>query len=51
MADILTFDCYGTLIDTSTFWEELEKIATEHGINKALMVNTYRSFEERLMYG
>lgn len=51
MTDIFTFDCYGTLIDTSAFWEELEKIAAEHGINKTSMVNTYGSFEERLMYG
>ncbi|GGL43567.1 HAD family hydrolase [Sporolactobacillus putidus] len=51
MADILTFDCYGTLIDTSAFWEELERVASEQGINKTSMVNTYGKFEERLMYG
>lgn len=51
MTDLLTFDCYGTLIDTSAFWKELEAIALEQGINKTLMVNTYGNFEERLMYG
>ncbi|TGA96276.1 HAD family hydrolase [Sporolactobacillus shoreae] len=51
MSDLLTFDCYGTLIDTSAFWEEIGKIAIESGINKILLVNTYGNFEERLMYG
>ncbi|MDD9150574.1 MULTISPECIES: HAD family hydrolase [unclassified Sporolactobacillus] len=51
MADILTFDCYGTLIDTSAFWKEIKKIAAEYGIDQTLMVTTYGNFEERLMYG
>lgn len=48
---MLTFDCYGTLIDTAPFWKEIGRIGEEFGINKTLMVNTFATFEERLMYG
>ncbi|SFG33119.1 HAD hydrolase-like protein [Sporolactobacillus nakayamae] len=51
MAEQLTFDCYGTLIDTTPFWKELEKIAEEYGIDKSALVTTYVNYEDRLMYG
>lgn len=50
-ATLLTFDCYGTLIDTAPFWQEIEKIGSEHGIDGKLLVNVFGSYEERLMYG
>ncbi|MCO7126429.1 HAD hydrolase-like protein [Sporolactobacillus shoreicorticis] len=51
MAELLTFDCYGTLIDTAPFWKELKKIAEENGIDKSSLVTTYVNYEDRLMYG
>ncbi|WP_100488438.1 HAD family hydrolase [Sporolactobacillus pectinivorans] len=51
MSQLLTFDCYGTLIDTSPFWNELEKIGLEYGMKQNSLVNVYGNYEDRLMYG
>ncbi len=51
MVKLLTFDCYGTLIDTSPFSRELENIGTEYGLKKDLLINIYQDYEDRLMYG
>ena len=33
MAGILTFDCYGTLLDTAPIYGEIEHIAQTHGLD------------------
>lgn len=47
----ITFDCYGTLLDTSPFHELLAKTGVKAGIQPDLAVETFTSWEDRLMYG
>lgn len=51
MDKILTFDCYGTLIDTSPFYNEIGKIGEELGLDSKKIVDTFINYEDRLMYG
>jgi 2-haloacid dehalogenase len=51
MDKILTFDCYGTLIDTSPFYNEIDKIGEELGLDNKKIVETFVNYEDRLMYG
>lgn len=51
MDKILTFDCYGTLIDTKPIFDLISSIAEENGLNSKEVVNTYVNYEDRLMYG
>ncbi|MEA4970098.1 MAG: HAD-IA family hydrolase [Candidatus Pelethousia sp.] len=47
---IITFDCYGTLLDTASFEEEIGRIAEENGLDGAKMQDVYACNEARLMY-
>jgi 2-haloacid dehalogenase len=51
MNKILTFDCYGTLIDTLPFYNEIGKIGEELGLDSKKIVETFVNYEDRLMYG
>ena len=51
MNKILTFDCYGTLINTQPILDLISDIAEENDLNFKYAVNTYVSYEDRLMYG
>lgn len=51
MVELLTFDCYGTLIDTAPLRDKLGTIAAQQSIDRSAMIHTYSSFEDRLMYG
>lgn len=51
MNKILTFDCYGTLLDTSPLYNFIGKIAEDHGLSGSKAINTFSSYEDRLMYG
>lgn len=47
---ILTFDCYGTLLDTSSINECISNICYENNVNSQLAINAFFSYEDRLMY-
>ena len=47
---ILTFDCYGTLVDTSSFMAEIGRIAQENGQDAQKMQAAFVCNKERLMY-
>lgn len=47
---IITFDCYGTLLDTASFDEEIGRIAQENGLDGQMMRSVYACNEARLMY-
>ena len=51
MNKILTFDCYGTLIDTLPFYNEIGKIGLELGLDGKKMIEIFINYEDRLMYG
>lgn len=51
MNKLITFDCYGTLIDTMPFYDEIGKVGVELGIDKNTIINTFNDYEDRLMYG
>lgn len=51
MGPILTFDCYGTLLDTRPLYEEVKKIARNHGVDPVQTARLFSSYEDRLMYG
>lgn len=51
MSKILTFDCYGTLLDTSPLYNFIGKIAMNNGLSGQKAINTFSSYEDRLMYG
>ena len=47
---ILTFDCYGTLIDTSPLLEEVGKMASEAGLSQDRAKELFPVYEARAMY-
>ena len=47
---IITFDCYGTLVDTASFDTEIGRIAQENGLDGQKMQAAYALHETRLMY-
>ncbi|OOM15821.1 haloacid dehalogenase type II [Clostridium saccharobutylicum] len=51
MEKILTFDCYGTLIDTKPIYDAIADIAKKNELDSKDALNTYVSYEDRLMYG
>lgn len=51
MEKILTFDCYGTLLDTSPLYTLIEEIADFHKLPKNKAIETFIRYEDRLMYG
>lgn len=50
MDKLITFDCYGTLINTDPFYNEIGTVGNELGIDKKLIINTFSNYEDRLMY-
>lgn len=48
---ILTFDCYGTLIDTQPLVYEIGSIAQEAGIGRESAETAFQISEARVMYG
>lgn len=51
MKKILTFDCYGTLLDTSALSEKLEEIARQNGLPTERAKALFGTYEDRAMYG
>ena len=51
MNKILTFDCYGTLLDTSPLYNYIGKLAEEHELSGQKAISIFSSYEDRLMYG
>ncbi|MEA5059183.1 MAG: HAD hydrolase-like protein [Candidatus Pelethousia sp.] len=47
---VITFDCYGTLLDTASFEEELGRIAEENGLNPTEIQALFACNEARMMY-
>ena len=48
---ILTFDCYGTLLDTEPLYRLVESIAETNGLPPEKARTIFESYEDRLMYG
>ena len=48
---IITFDCYGTLLDTSSIEQLISAMAREKSVDSNLAVTLFNSYEDRLMYG
>jgi 2-haloacid dehalogenase len=51
MDKILTFDCYGTLIDTSPLYMYISSVAETNGIAADKAKGIFVNYEDRLMYG
>lgn len=51
MQKIITFDCYGTLLDTRPLYRRIGEIAEENGLSAQTAVHVFESYEDRLMYG
>lgn len=51
MNKILTFDCYGTLLDTSPLYSFIGKLAEDNGLSSQKAITTFSNYEDRLMYG
>ena len=50
MKKLITFDCYGTLIDTAPYLQEIAKIGAEHQMDGQKLRDIYELNEARLMY-
>ena len=51
MKKILTFDCYGTLLDTSSLYDLIGNIAKTNNLSSIETIHIFSSYEDRLMYG
>lgn len=51
MTKILTFDCYGTLLDTSPLYNYIGNVAETNDLAKEKAMEVFSSYEDRLMYG
>lgn len=51
MNKILTFDCYGTLLDTSPLYDFIGRIAGLNGLSNQKAMKVFSDYEDRLMYG
>lgn len=51
MDKALTFDCYGTLLDTSPLYAHISSIAEKNGLSGDRAKSTFVHYEDRLMYG
>lgn len=48
---ILTFDCYGTLLNTDSLYEYIFNLASKHNLDGKEAKNIFINYEDRLMYG
>ena len=51
MKKILTFDCYGTLLDTSSLYDLIGNIAKTNNLSSIETIHIFSNYEDRLMYG
>lgn len=51
MAKVITFDCYGTLVNTEPFYVAVGEAGEKVGVEPGQMVKTYIDLQERVMYG
>lgn len=51
MAKLVTFDCYGTLIDTDPYYKAVGEAGKKVGVDAGKMLKTYIDIQERVMYG
>jgi 2-haloacid dehalogenase len=51
MNKILTFDCYGTLLNTEPLYDLIGKIAEVNALPREKAIELFSSYEDRLMYG
>lgn len=51
MEKILTFDCYGTLLDTGALYRYIAGLAQENGLPGDRARDIFTHYEDRLMYG
>ena len=51
MIKLITFDCYGTLVDTAPFYEAAGEIGVQHQIDRGLFQKAFELYEDRMMYG
>lgn len=51
MEKILTFDCYGTLLNTAPLYGFIAQTAAQHGLDPGQAAATFAAYEDRLMYG
>lgn len=51
MKPIVTFDCYGTLLDTAPVRAFIQNTAEENGLNGNEAFSLFTCYEDRLMYG
>ena len=47
----ITFDCYGTLLDTRPIRTQFMTFSARHGIDGQAAWHQFESWEDRLMYG
>jgi len=47
----LTFDCYGTLINTAPMYDAVGKIGVKYGLDENEVQQIFINYEDRLMYG
>ena len=51
MSEILTFDCYGTLLDTTPLYDHIGKLAEKNNLPCQKAISVISSYADRLMYG
>lgn len=51
MEKLLTFDCYGTLLDTSPLYDHIASVAASSGLPSETARTIFVNYEDRLMYG
>ena len=51
MDKVLTFDCYGTLLDTQPLYDYIGAVAETNGLPKEKAIEIFCNYEDRLMYG
>lgn len=51
MNKILTFDCYGTLLNTDILYQYVSRLAEENGLSGDKAREIFIHYEDRLMYG
>lgn len=51
MYKILTFDCYGTLLNTDILYEYVYNLAEKNSVSGNKAREKFINYEDRLMYG
>ena len=51
MNKVLTFDCYGTLLNTDILYEYVYNLAEKNNLSGNKAGQIFVNYEERLMYG